>query len=183
MVACGGAPSPPGWEVLDRRTVPEQFYTEKLLKYRHILTANKGHFKYKLGSVDFNILCQNIRGVGCLDLGGARETKQEGGPVVCLGCCKGNRELWGVSFRSSLEKAGRESANRTLYNLMAERGSRRPLRSEEAREIFFSLMEEIWKMNWKHNIGPQCLNMKINPKGINSLTLEFSQHSNSSGSD
>lgn len=84
----------------------------------------------------------------------------------------------GAAWRKQEEKG-----QRGLYNLMAVRGSRRPLRSEEAREIFFSLMEEIWKMNWKHNIGPQCLNMKINPKGINSLTLEFSQHSNSSGSD
>lgn len=114
MAACGGAPSPLGWEVLGRRTVPKQFYTEKLLKYMHVLTANKGHFKYKHGSVDFNSLCQNIRGVRGLDLGGARETRQEGGPVVCLGCCKGDRELWGVSLRSRLEKAGRKRAKRTL---------------------------------------------------------------------
>lgn len=44
-------------------------------------------------------------------------------------------------------------------------------------------MEGIWMVKWRHNVEPECLNVKINPKGLKCIRLEFSQYPKNSGFD
>lgn len=38
-------------------------------------------------------------------------------------------------------------------------------------------------MKWRHNVELESLNVKINPKELKYIMLEFSQYSKNSGSD
>lgn len=44
-------------------------------------------------------------------------------------------------------------------------------------------MEGIWKVKWRYNVELASLNVKINPKELKYIMLEFSQYPKNSGSD
>lgn len=104
--ACRGVPNPLSQANLGRRIVPELFCIKKL-KYSQNLKANKEHFKYEQGSVDFSSFCQNLRGVKVFDMGGEREIRQEMGAGMYLECGTGNGKLWGCSAQGQGGESGK----------------------------------------------------------------------------